>query len=241
MPDIHAYIEVAFPERPRQVVPISVLPFLVGRGSENGNHLAIDDVRVSRKCIVISVVPEGLRIEDRGQAGGIFLNQAQLTEGRILSDGDRIRLGGDEQCQLVFRSAPHPLRRRDDGMAALNRLPGVRSGDSQHELNRLSVLLEATSLLHSQLPLESIFAAMLDHAIALTRADRAMLLEPDAAGMLQVRVARGRGQTSLEPEAMNPSRTVLGQAIEQRSAAINEDLLLADSNLQSAHSVVLQI
>jgi sigma-B regulation protein RsbU (phosphoserine phosphatase) len=240
MPDIHAYIEVAFPERPRQVVPISVLPFLVGRGSENGNHLAIDDVRVSRKCIVISVVPEGLRIEDRGQAGGIFLNQAQLTEGRILSDGDRIRLGGDEQCQLVFRSAPHPLRRRDDGMAALNRLPGVRSGDSQHELNRLSVLLEATSLLHSQLPLESIFAAMLDHAIALTRADRAMLLEPDAAGMLQVRVARGRGQTSLEPEAMNPSRTVLGQAIEQRSAAINEDLLLADSNLQSAHSVVLQ-
>lgn len=244
MPDIHAYLEVVFPERPRQVVPLSVLPFLVGRGSENGNHLALDDLRVSRRCLAISAVPEGLRIEDRGQAGGIFLNQSQLTEGKILSDGDRIRLGGDEQCQLVFRSAPHPMRRREDGLTPPNglaaALPNARPGDSQLELNRLSVLLEASSLLHSQLPLESIFAAMLDHAIALTRADRAMLLEPDEAGMLQVRVARGRGQKSLEPEAMNPSRTVLGQAMEQKSAVINEDLLLADSNLQTAHSVVLQ-
>src|SRR5580692_800926 len=120
MPDIHAYLEVVFPERPRQVVPLSVLPFLVGRGSENGNHLALDDLRVSRRCLAISAVPEGLRIEDRGQAGGIFLNQSQLTEGKILSDGDRIRLGGDEQCQLVFRSAPHPMRRREDGLTPPN-------------------------------------------------------------------------------------------------------------------------
>lgn len=240
MPDTHAYIEVVFPERPRQVVPIGVLPFFIGRGTENGNHLALDDLRVSRRCVAIAAAPDGLRIEDRGQAGGIFVNRSQIAEAKILSDGDRIRLGGDEACQLVFRSAPHPLRRREDGLAALNGLTGAKPGDSQHELNRLSVLLEATSLLHSQLPLESIFAAMLDHGIALTHADRAMLLEPDAAGALQVRVARGRDRTSLAPETMNPSRTVLGQAIEQRSAAINEDLLLADSNLQTAHSVVLQ-
>jgi serine phosphatase RsbU (regulator of sigma subunit) len=96
-------------------------------------------------------------------------------------------------------------------------------------------------LLHSQLPLESVLAAMLDHAIAITHADRGMLLEPDANGVLQVRVARGRKGENLAPEQMNPSRSVLGKAIESESAVISEDLNLAGLNLQSAMSVVVQL
>jgi len=68
-----------------------------------------------------------------------------------------------------------------------------------------------------------------------------MLLEPDASGVLQVRIARGHDGESLAPESMNPSRSVLGRAIELKSAVINEDLNLADVNLQSAQSVVLQL
>lgn len=230
----HAYLEVAFPQRPRQLVPISELPFLIGRGSENGNHLTLEDLRISRRSAAISVAPEGLRIEDRGQAGGIFVNRDPVTEGRILRDGDRIRLGADESCELVFRALAE-LPRLDEVVPSLS-----SHGDSHHELNRLSLLLEATSLLHSQLPLESIFASMLDHAIAITRADRGMLLEPDGCGALQVRVARGGERRSLIPEAVNPSRTVLRQAVEQASTVINEDLRLADPDVQTAQSVVLQ-
>jgi serine phosphatase RsbU (regulator of sigma subunit) len=40
---------------------------------------------------------------------------------------------------------------------------------------------------------------------------------------------------------MKPSRSVLGSAIELESAVVNEDLDLADINLQSAQSVVLQM
>jgi serine phosphatase RsbU (regulator of sigma subunit) len=234
-----AYIEVVFTDRPRQVVPISELPFNIGRGNESGNHLALDDPRISRKCAVILAVPDGLRIEDRGQRSGIFVNGLQITEGKILSDGDRIGLGTQGGCQLVFRSASELLS-RDEERERLDRIVGPRTGDSQHELDRLTLLLEATSLLHSQLPLESIFATMLDHAVAITHAHRGMLLEPDASGNLQVRVARGRDRKSLPLEAMNPSRTVLGQAVEQGSAVINEDLRLADINVQTAESVVLQ-
>ena len=69
--------------------------------------------------------------------------------------------------------------------------------DSADELNGLRLLLEATSLMHSQLPLESVLASMLDHAIVITHADRGMLLEPDASGVLQVKIARGRdGESS---------------------------------------------
>jgi sigma-B regulation protein RsbU (phosphoserine phosphatase) len=238
-PTVHAYLEVMFSQRPRQVVPISKLPFLIGRGSENGNHLDLDDLRISRKCVAISAVPGGLRIEDHGQVGGIFVNGKQVTEGRTLFEGDRIRLGADDGCHLIFRSSPES-RPSDDRQTKLRSLVGAKTGDSQLELNRLTLLLEATSLLHSQLPLESIFSTMLDHAIVITRADRGMLLEPDASGTLQVKVARSRERTSLAPEAMNPSRTVLRQAVEQRSAVINEDLHLSDLNVQTARSVVLQ-
>lgn len=241
MAGAHPHIEITFSQRPRQVIPVSELPFFIGRGSENGNHLALDDLRVSRRCIVISAVPEGFRIDDRGQAGGIFVNQNQVTDGRILLDGDQIRVGGDPECQLVFRSPAVQARHEDAGRASnLNGQPAELPANSRSELNRLSLLLEATSLLHSQLPLESIFATMLDHAVAITRADRGMLLLPDASGTLQIKVARNRDRASLATENMNPSRTVLGQAIEQRAAVINEDLLLADTNVQTAHSVVLQ-
>lgn len=234
MPMAHAYLEVAFSDQPWQMVPIAELPFFIGRGNQSGNHLVLDDLRISRKCVAISALNGGLRIEDRGQQSGIFVNGEQVTEGRMLCNGDRIRLGTDDECQLVFRSS------FDNGRAKPGNLVDSRTGDSHGELNRLTLLLEATSLLHSHLPLESILATMLDHAISITRADRGMLLEPDASGMLQVRVARSRERRSLAPETMNPSRTVLGQAVEQRSALINEDLHLADLSVQTAQSVVLQ-
>ncbi len=235
-----AHIEVIFPQRPRQVIPISVLPFFVGRGTENGNHLALDDLRVSRRCMVISAAPEGFRIEDRGQAGGLFVNRDPVTTGRVLCDGDQIRLGGDDECQLVFRAPVKPQQPENGFTRLYSTSIAPQSGDSHQELNRLSLLLEATSLLHSQLPLEAIFATTLDHAISIMHADRAMLLEPDANG-LTVKVARGRNNQDLQPEKMNPSRTVIRQAVEQRSAVINEDILLADTNVQTAESVVLQL
>jgi serine phosphatase RsbU (regulator of sigma subunit) len=237
----HAYFEVLFSNRPRQMVPVDELPFFIGRGADTGNHLAIDDMRISRKCVAIWAAPGGLRIEDRGQLNGIFVNGEQ-TPGKTLFDGDCIRLGIDEGCQLIFRAHAEPPPSGEDPVTKLRSLIGsMDSADSGGELNRLRLLLEATSLLHSQLPLESVLAAMLDHAILITHADRGMLLEPDAESVMQVRVARGRHGESLALENMNPSRSVLKQAIEQESAVINEDLRLADTSVQSANSVVMQL
>lgn len=235
--DVH--VEVVFSDRPRRTVSIGELPFLMGRGSETGNHLSLDDLRISRKCAAICEGPGGLFIEDRGQLNGIFVN-GELVRQRTLADGDRIRLGVDDGCQLLFRlhSEEHA---QAQAVTKLRSILGSWSGGSADELKGLRLLLEATSLLHSQLPLESVLAAMLDHAIVITHADRGMLLEPDASGALQVRVGRGRDGGNLAPGTMNPSRSVLAQALELESAVINEDLHLADGNLQSAYSVVVQL
>ena len=236
---VRASIEVAFSDRPAQMVPIAVLPFLIGRGRESGNHLPLDDMRISRKCIAIAQGPSGLVIEDRGQLKGVFVN-GEPASGKPLADGDRIRLGTDDGCQLVFRIQPEEPPEQT-AETRFRSLLGSWGGSSTDELKGLRMLLEATQLLHSQLPLESVLSTMLDHAIAITHADRGMLLEPDAAGVLQVKVARGRGGENLPPERMNPSRSVLGRALELETAVVNEDLNLADLNVQTAQSVMLQL
>lgn len=236
---VHGYLDIVFSDRPQQLVAISELPFLIGRGKESGNHLVIDDLRISRKCAAISAAPGGVCIEDRGQLNGIFVNGIPTSGGR-LAEGDRIRLGKDDGCQLVFRLQPE-AHSPVEAVTKLRSLLGSFGGDSANELKGLRLLLEATSLLHSELPLESVLAAMLDHAIVITHADRGMLLEPDGSGVLQVRVGRARNAKSLEPETMNPSRSLLARAIELGSAVISEDLTLADRNLQTALSVVVQL
>jgi serine phosphatase RsbU (regulator of sigma subunit) len=234
-----AYFELTISGQPDRVVPIDELPFLVGRGRENGNHLTLNDASISRKCIAISTSPNGLQIEDRGQLGGIFVNGRRVTEGQLLHDGDLIRPGAEEACQLIFRSTDAPARGKD-GSTSLDNLLDQAAGNSSSKLDRLTLLLEATSLLHTHLPLDSIFATMLDHAISVTNADRGMLLVPDESGALLVRVARNEKGETLATDAVNPSSTVIQQATEQQSTVINEDLRLADLNVQTAHSVVVQ-
>lgn len=236
---LNAYLEVLVSEQPTKLVPVNEFPFLIGRGQENGNHLPLDDLRISRKCAAISAAASGVFIEDRGQRGGIFVN-GEPAQSRVLTDGDRIRLGADDGCQLVFH-LPSQAITQEKAVSHLRSILGSFGNDSSDELNGLRLLLEATSIMHSQLPLESVLATMLDHAIIITQADRGMLLEPDESGVLQVKIARGRNNETLAPQAMNPSRSVLGSAIELGTAVVNEDLNLAEINLQSAQSVMLQL
>jgi phosphoserine phosphatase RsbU/P len=234
-----AYIEIPSSDGASRVVSIQEFPFFIGRGRESGNHLSLDDMRISRKCAAISLGVSGFFIEDRGQRDGIFVN-GRATMGRTLADGDRIGLGGDTVCQLVFRLHTDASL-QEEGETKLRGLLDALGGDAADELKGLKLLLEASSMLHSQLPLESVLSAMLDHAIAITHADRGMLLEPDASGGLQVQIARGRNGENLAPESMSPSRSLLKSAIELESAVINEDLNLADLNVQAAQSVVAQL
>jgi serine phosphatase RsbU (regulator of sigma subunit) len=107
-------------------------------------------------------------------------------------------------------------------------------------LSKLNLLLEASSLLHSQLPLDSVLGSMLDHAISITHADRGLLIEPDAAGVMRVHLARNNKGDNLAIETINPSQTAVNQAIGKESSVITENLNLAGVDLKSAESVVVQ-
>jgi serine phosphatase RsbU (regulator of sigma subunit) len=213
-------------------------PFLIGRGAENGNHLPIDDLRISRHCAAIVREDSGFRIDDLGQLLGIYVNGAKVTQHK-LNDGDTIAIGGEDGHRLIFHM--HTAPAFEPIVPEAEQAATAQFKKPSEGLDKLNLLLEASLLLNSQRPLELVLGAMLDHAIAITRADRGMLLVPDATGTLTVQHAHNSNGEPLPPENMKPSRTVIAQAIEQQGAVINADVNLANLSVQSAHSVVYQL
>jgi sigma-B regulation protein RsbU (phosphoserine phosphatase) len=236
-----AVLEVISPDGARKYVRIAQTPFLIGRGSETGNHLQLTDRRISRTCGAIVIEANRYYIEDRGQRRGLFVN-GDKVESRALNDGDIITFGLEDSYQIQFRSAAGTS---DESIPQLlTRIDHMTSSESTGGtgLHKLNLLLEATALLHSQLPLDSVLAKMIDHAVAVTDADRGLLLEAvmgDKENM-RVRLARRTGGQRLPPESMAPSKTAIQLAIRQQSPVITEDLAQADMNLQAAASIVAQ-
>src|SRR5213082_3218718 len=233
-----AVLEVVSPDGARRYVRVTQLPFLIGRGVETGNHLQLSDRRISRNCAAVVIEANRFYAEDRGQRRGLFVN-GEKVESRELQDGDAITFGLDDSYEIIFRSAKGS---DDDSLPLLlTRMEHITSSaPTGGGLLKLKRLLEATSLLHSQLPLDVVLGHMLDHAVSVTDADRGLLLETDSAGTMKVKLARRSGGLRLPPESLKPSQTAIQLALKQQSPVITEDLAQADVDLQAAQSIVAQ-
>jgi phosphoserine phosphatase RsbU/P len=229
-------LEVVAPDGSRRFARIAETPFLIGRSGDTAKHLQLRDPRISRQCAAIVSEDSRYYLEDRGQRHGMFVNGDKITR-RILEDGDVISFGVENFYELIFRSSLLDTSIPD----LLSRIESISSSDAPPGgLHKLNLLLEATALLHSRLPLEAVLGTMLDHAIAITDADRGFLLEAQSSGPLRVRLARGRGGTRLSPAEAAPSQTALRQALDQQASIITEDLAQAGIDLKAAESIIAQ-
>ena len=232
-----ASIDVIAPDSARERVVVTQLPFLIGRG-EAGNHLPLPDPRVSRLCAALVEDAGEFWIEDRGHRLGVFVNGKKIDR-KPLEDRDVISFGLEDSYTLVFRITD---RVSPSLQTLMTRMESVaESYATSGGLSKLKLLLEATMLLHSQLPLDSVLEAMMDRAITVTGADRGMLLEAAADGGLRQRLAREKGAQPLSANStLMPSQTAIGMAVEQQNPIITEDLHLAPGVLQAAQSIVAQ-
>jgi sigma-B regulation protein RsbU (phosphoserine phosphatase) len=230
-----AVLEVVSPEGTRTLVRVDRSPFLIGRGADTGNNLQLNDRRISRQCAALVFDGKVFHLEDRGQKRGLFINAEKAAEGAPLRDGDMISFGLPDSYEIVFRSDTASLPKLLDRM---EHLTATESGGGG--LRKLNLLLEATSLLHSHMPLETILANMVDTAIQLIDADRGLLLEPGEDGEMKIRLARQRGGVTIASENVSPTQTAIRLALDQKRGIVTEDVNLADQNLQAAHSVIAQ-
>jgi sigma-B regulation protein RsbU (phosphoserine phosphatase) len=237
-PGGEAVLEVVSPDGQRRYARITQTPFMIGRGAETGNHLQLSDRRISRNCAAIVVEASRFYIEDRGQRRGLFVN-GEKVESRELQDGDAVSFGLEDSYEIIFRSSSSSA---DESLPnLLTRMEHITSSEQTGGgLAKLKRLLEATSLLHSQLPLDVVLGHMLDHAVSVTDADRGLLLESDPAGALKVKLARRSGGLRLPPESLTPSQTAIQLSLKQQSPVITEDLAQAEMDLQAAQSIVAQ-
>jgi serine phosphatase RsbU (regulator of sigma subunit)/pSer/pThr/pTyr-binding forkhead associated (FHA) protein len=238
----HTFVEVIAPDQTRQTVTVTQSPFLIGRG-ETDNSVALLDGRISRHCAAIVAADSGYRIEDRGNRYGVYVNGVKVLQ-QPLRDGDMMGFGIDDSYHIVFHvgsapevSEPPEVANLLTRIGSLSKLAGSSTADG---LSKLNLLLEATSLLHSQLPLDSVLGSMLDHAISITHADRGLLIEPDASGVMRVHLARNNKGDNLPPETISPSQTAVNQALSKQASVITEDLNFAGLDLKAAESVVVQ-
>ena len=240
---LETVLEIIAPDKSRERVNVTESPFYIGRGGENDNHLQLPDGRISRKCAALVADGSEYKLEDRGNRYGVFVNGAKV-EHRSLRDGDVISFGVDGCYEIIFHSDSSPRSKHEADVASLLTRIGTLSdfvgASAPVGLGKLNLLLEATSLLHSDLPLDAVLSTMLDHAINITHADRGLLIERDAEGKLHVRLARGNKADPLPLESLNPSQTAINQAIRSESSVITEDLNLAGLDLKAAESIVVQ-
>ncbi|MGD0738439.1 MAG: SpoIIE family protein phosphatase [Terracidiphilus sp.] len=238
----HTFVEVIAPDQTSQTITVTHSPFLIGRG-ETDNAVALTDGRISRRCAAIVMDDAGYHLDDLGNRYGVFVNGVKVQQ-QPLRDGDRIGFGIDDSYHVIFHvgSAPDVPSQPEVAnlLTRIGTLSDLASSGTSGGLSKLNLLLEASSLLHSQLPLDSVLGSMLDHAISITHADRGLLIEPDDAGVMRVHLARSNKGDNLPLGAINPSQTAVNQALTKQSSVITEDLNLAGLDLKSAESVVVQ-
>ncbi len=233
-----AVLEVIAPDGSRRMVRLTESPFLIGRGGETGNHLQLSDKRISRQCAALVYSDGAFRLEDRGQRRGLFVNSEKIVS-RALREGDVINFGLPDSFELIF----HDSYGQETIPQLLDRLEHVTTSETgAGGMRKLSLLLEATALLHSHMPLDAVLGTMVDNAISLTDADRGLLLEPETPGStrLRVRLARQRGARNLSAEELVPSQTAIRQALEQKRSVVTEDIEHGDLHLKAAQSIIAQ-
>ncbi len=231
-------LEVLDSEGTSLVVHIDELPFRVGRGVDASNQLKLDDRRISRRCLSIAQSDRRYFLEDLGQRSGIFINGTLVEGEQNLYSGDVISFGQVEGLHIIFRAGP--------GQDVLpNLLSRLEKSETEGEgvdrnLRHISLLLEATALLQSALPLEDVLAAMVDRAIVVTDADRGLLLRTNSEGELQPLVARQKDGERVGLDSISPSQTFITQAIKQKHSLVELDISGAQEALREAKSIVAQ-
>ncbi|WP_437675991.1 FHA domain-containing protein [Sorangium sp. So ce131] len=187
--------------------------FFIGRSADC--QLSLDDPLVSRRHALLTVGEGGVAIEDLGSRNGVLINGNRITGRHLLSDGDKIAIGGQEMFLLGAiepssaspRSAPlwtrqaHNVRTVDMGEAHLGEDDGATAIASRRSLPGL-VPQHPDKRVHAL----SLIGSVADKALALGRVDEAeRILQRSLSDILTK--AREGGVGAVQPELVEKAST----------------------------------
>lgn len=181
-------------------------------GRHNEADVQVAETGVSRLHAEIFVEADRWRLKDCGSRFGTFVNGERKDE-HLLVHGDRIRLGPADTTTIVFTSGDDTATSDRSALAAAN------------ELRHMSGLLEGLRALGSGRVLEDVLTLVLDAAIDVTGAERGFIMLANDEGVLEFKLARGRGRISLSGHTFATSRKIPESVFASGRRAVVSDLL----------------
>ena len=197
--------------------------YVVGR--EDTVAICIKDRKVSRQHARVFLHDGSYWIEDLESTHGTFVNDIRVRR-QTLHHNDRLRLGKASNKILIFRTH----REFSDLMETAEEIE-----PTPENLRNLWALLEITKALNSTLRLDEVLEKVVEAILALTRAERGMLLLGEAVDELSVRVQRNFDTT--DPEQINYSTSVVAKVYEKGEPSIVTDTA-QDDQFSGQESIV---
>jgi len=194
----------------RRVVPVNKSVFSIGRRA--GNDLQITGGDVSRDHAEIGREEGRFVLRDRGSRFGTHLNGEAVMECQ-LKHGDLVRLGKGGGVELLFllEDAPSVTSRQ--------------TASAVDDLHQVSALLEGLRALGSGRVLPEVLALVIDSALEVASAERGFIMLADPDGMLEFKIARGKGRVTLPGSGFSTSRKIPEQVFTTGQARMVADLL----------------
>ncbi|HYG99601.1 MAG TPA: SpoIIE family protein phosphatase [Terriglobales bacterium] len=188
----------------KRVLPLSVLPFTIGRKPDK--DLVIADPRVSREHARIELIGIEYWIVDLGSKHGTFVNGVKI-ERQKLKRNDRLEFGARDGAVVTFD--PEEFEAQASGEWFKEVVELETSGAS--DLEKLSLFLDAVRKLNATNVLDEVLVTLLEATLRLTRADRAFVFLRDRDGRLKLTAGRdSRGHPLTEQSTI--SHSILNEA-----------------------------
>ncbi|MCI0664327.1 MAG: SpoIIE family protein phosphatase [Acidobacteria bacterium] len=205
-------------------LPLNKAVFSIGRKAENDLQLLSDTV--SRQHAEIVYDEDSYYLIDIGSKRGTYVND-QRIERCALQHLDRIRIGGDEDQQLIFVDETvekaSAIFNSSPSLTLTSALDRSRAASANEELQKLSRFIEVNQAFKFSLTPDDVLCLIIDAAIEITQAERGFLMLRNENGDLEFKVARDRERNWLVGNEFTMSRSVVEEAFKQnRSVIIND-------------------
>ncbi|MBS1789592.1 MAG: SpoIIE family protein phosphatase [Acidobacteria bacterium] len=206
-------------------LPLDKPVFTIGRKAENDLQLLSDTV--SRQHAEIKYEDDTYYLIDVGSKRGTYVND-QRIERCALHHQDRLRVGGDDEQQIIFLDDTV-----ENASAIFNSSPNLTlsppskdrspAASANEELQKLARFVEVNQAFKFSMTPDDVLLLIVDAAIEITQADRGFLMLLNAQGNLEFKVARDHNRNSLVGNDFEMSRSVVEESFKQnRSVIIND-------------------
>jgi len=209
--------------------------YRVGRAPTN--QLSFPGVEgLSREHLVIEYVGDHWVARDLGSTNGSLVNGERISEPRVLHSGDRITAG---RVSLVYRENEEPAANNvvftdeesttADVTTIAESLKGLTAEGNEQSNRHMQAIITAGRELATHLPLDKLFALILDLSVEAVGATRGVLMtfENDE---LQVRSTKGHG--------LRISSHVRDMVIQEKRSLLVRDAMM-DAAFSAHQSIVL--